>query len=104
MVGRMQGQFWHCEWAPTADEWMAFWAFCTLLATVAAATVALLQLQSYVEDRFERSGPFVLADFHLSAGMILEVVLQNYSKTPAIDVQLRVVPPSASNLADRAAA
>ncbi len=40
----LESAWWRWSWAPTDGEWQALWAFCTLLAAIIAAGIALRQL------------------------------------------------------------
>lgn len=93
---------WNVEWAPSAEEWSAFWAFCSLVVTAGAATLALIQLRAYFVERFESSRPYVMVDFEFRSEIILEVVVRNYSATPASNVKIASEPGFESTMAGRA--
>jgi hypothetical protein len=93
---------WNAEWAPSAEEWSAFWAFCSLVVTTGAATLALIQLRAYFVERFESSRPYVMVNFEFRSEIILEVVVRNYSATPASNVRVASEPGFESTMAGRA--
>lgn len=95
--------WWNADWAPTPEEWTALWAFCALLVTLGAALLALQQLRSYFEERFDRARPYVLVDYYFKSGFILQLSVVNVSETPAVNVRLEVDVPFQSTQPDNAA-
>ncbi|WNY33075.1 hypothetical protein Q9Q99_12640 [Curtobacterium flaccumfaciens] len=95
--------YWNVGWAPTADEWSALWAFCSLVVTIGAAALALIQLRAYFVERFESSRPYVMVDFEFRSEIILEVVVRNDSATPASEVKVLSEPAFKSTMHGREA-
>jgi hypothetical protein len=93
---------WNIEGWPLPEEWAALWGFLTLIVTIVAATVALLQFGSYIREREERARPYLQADFEFRS-ILLDVVVKNISGSPATNVSITADPPIESTLADRTA-
>lgn len=94
--------WWNFEGWPLTEEWAALWGFLSLLVTIVAATVALLQFGSYIREREERARPYLQADFEFRS-ILLDVVVKNISGSPATNVTIVADPPIESTLADRTA-
>jgi len=92
----MIDELWRVAGAPTPEEWSAFWAGATAIIAASAATIALIQLRSYLLEVRERARPYVIADFGFRS-TILFVHVWNSSPTPARDLTIRVDPPFESN-------
>jgi hypothetical protein len=94
--------WWNIEGWPLPEEWAALWGFLTLMVTIVAATVALLQFGSYIREREERARPYLQADFEFRS-ILLDIVVKNMSGSPATNVSITADPPIESTLVDRTA-
>lgn len=92
--------WWNIEGWPLPDEWSALWGFFSLVVTIVAATVALLQFGSYIREREQRARPYLQADFDFHS-VLLYVVVKNTSGSPATNIAIAVDTPFDSTESER---
>ena len=93
--------WWQVEGAPSAEEWQAFFAGAAFFLTVIAATIALLQLTSYLQERREAARPYIVIDYSFRS-ILMSVQVKNVSGALASNVRLSADQPFSSAMAGRA--
>lgn len=83
---------WNWDGWPGAEEWSAWWAFCTFAVAGAAAWLALGHLRAYLREQEDRARPYVVVDFAFQEPLGLYVAISNVSTTPATDIRLVASP------------
>lgn len=114
----MDDAFWRFDWAPTAEEWQAFWAMLGVVAALLLLYVAWKQLSGLAESNLQLarsnelltesnkalSRPLVVVEYEFrvqsrrnyaspNGSSTIFVVIRNVGQTPARDLFLTVDPP-----------